>query len=280
MTKNVKMAFGAITLITALLGASNIAVAQGGYMPPAKRVPPGVASAKLTSDLPTPRRADGHPDLTGVWGGTPPGKGTFVGLRRQGTFEADQGTSQRASEWNKPIYKPEFWKKVRSLDYSRVDVDPAYNCTEPGVPRQNAPNRIIQFDTYVMIFNGGNFRVVPTDGKPHTDLEKDQLSDNGVPRAHWDGDTLIVESVGFSGNSWIQWTGYFHTDALKVTERLWRKGNFLYYNWTVDDPNVLVEPWTQDTMIHVLNTAPVQATIPGTPCEITGIPIGNPYLRG
>jgi len=280
VTKTVIFRLGAVALISAILAAPSIAAAQDGYKPPAKRVWPGVGSAKVTSDLPTPRRTDGHPDLSGVWAGGPPSKGKFVGLRRQGTFESDQGVSQRASTWNKPLYKPEFWSKVRELDYSKADVDPAYNCTSPGIPRKNAPNRILQFADYVMIFHGGDFRVVPTDGKPHTALEIDQLSDEGVPRGHWEGDTLVVESVGFDNVTWIQWTGYFHTDALKVTERFWRQGNLLFYNWTVDDPNVLVEPWTFDTIVRVLNTAPPQATIPAAPCVLTGNPVGNEYLRG
>ena len=50
---------------------------------------------------------------------------------------------QRGAQWNKPLYKPEHWDKVRSLDYGKADVDPFYGCYKPlGVPRQNVPARI------------------------------------------------------------------------------------------------------------------------------------------
>ena len=61
--------------------------------------------------------------------------------------------------------------------------------------------------------------------------------------AHWDGDTLVIESVGFNDVSWLGWEGYFHTDKMEVTERFTRNGDLLFYNFTVNDPDVLMEPW-------------------------------------
>ena len=95
----------------------------------------------------TPRDADGHPDLTGNWGRGLAQIGQGGRIRRNGAFEADQSAMQRGAQWNKPLYKPEYWEKVRSLDYSKADVDPAYGCYKPvGVPRQNVPGRIVQKD--------------------------------------------------------------------------------------------------------------------------------------
>jgi hypothetical protein len=67
----------------------------------------------------TPRDADGHPDLTGNWGAGFPNPIGQPGLRRPGGFEADQSAMQRGAQWNKPLYKPEYWEKVRSLDYGK-----------------------------------------------------------------------------------------------------------------------------------------------------------------
>ena len=196
-----------------------------------------------------------------------------------GTFEPDQIILQRASGWNKPIYKPEFWAKVRSLDFSRVDADPAYNCAEPGLPRQNAPGKIVLLDNEVLLINWPVTRIVPI-GAVRNPTDIDQTTSTGVGIARWDGDALVIESVGFNNVSWLQFQGYFHTDQMKVTERFWRKGNLLYYNFTVDDPDVLMEPWTQDTMVKVLNTNLNVRYIEQQPCEPTGIPEDDPFNRG
>ena len=71
------------------------------------------------------------PDLSGTWTGNLGNVFQVPGLRRSGAFEADQSSMQRGAQWNKPMYKPEFWEKVRSLDYGKVDVDPYYGCYKP-----------------------------------------------------------------------------------------------------------------------------------------------------
>lgn len=54
-------------------------------------------------------------------------------MRESGTREPDQAVMQRGAQWNKPLYKPEYWAKVRDLDFSKADVDPAYGCGKPVV---------------------------------------------------------------------------------------------------------------------------------------------------
>jgi hypothetical protein len=66
----------------------------------------------------------------------------------------------------------------------------------------------------------------------------------GDSRARWEGDTLVVDVKNFVEDTWFGENGYFHTDAMHVTERLWRVGDNLAYQMTVDDPKVLTQPWT------------------------------------
>src|SRR6266550_9114913 len=123
VTKNVRLSgAAAVAMVIAIAGHVSQVSAQGApYQPPAKRVSPAEGFARQKSSLPTPRAADGHPDLTGIWtGGFPSPAGPYT-VRRMGTFEPDQATMQRGAAWNKPIYKAEFWEKVRSLDFSKVD---------------------------------------------------------------------------------------------------------------------------------------------------------------
>ena len=68
---------------------------------------------------------------------------------------------------------------------------------------------------------------------------------------------------------------------MKVTERFTRKGNALYYNWTVDDPDVLAESWTTDMTVKILNPDPKFRMNEPSECDpLPGIPEVDPYNRG
>jgi hypothetical protein len=231
----------------------------------------------------TPRDADGHPDLSGNWTGNIPNVFQMPGLRRNGAFEADQSAMQRGAQWNKPLYKPEYWDKVRGLDYGKVEGDPFYGCYKPlGVPRQNVPGRIVQKDRQIWLFNGveNALRILPLDNRKRDENDYQFSTYNGMGLARWEGDTLVVESVGFNGISWIGWEGYFHSDKMEVTERFTRAGDLLYYNFTANDPDVLMEPWTSYTYVRRLNPNPArQDEAPECDERDLGL-LADPYLRG
>jgi hypothetical protein len=254
------------------------------YLPTGKRVSPqdGYALSMVPNGQ-TPRDANGHPDLSGNWTGNIPNVFQMPGLRRSGAFEADQSSMQRGAQWNKPLYKPELWEKVRGLDYGRVDVDPFYGCYHPlGVPRQNVPGRIVQKDGQIWLFNGveNALRILPLDGGKRDENDYQFSTTNGMGLAHWDGDTLVIESVGFTDNTWIGWEGYFHTDKMEVTERFTRAGDLLYYNFTVNDPDVLMQPWTSYTYVRRLRPrATRQDEAPECIERDNGL-LADPFLRG
>ena len=232
----------------------------------------------------TPRDADGHPDLTGNWGqAAPPQIGQGGRIRRNGAFEADQSAMQRGAQWNKPLYKPEYWEKVRSLDYGKADVDPAYGCYKPvGVPRQNMPGRIVQKNGQIWLLNGveNALRILPLDGRKRDENDYQFSTYNGMGLAHWDGDTLVIDSVGFNDVSWLGWEGYFHSDKMEVTERFLRQGDLLYYTFTVNDPEVLLEPWTSYTYVRRVNNNPNRQD-EATECDERDLQLlDDPFLRG
>jgi len=68
-------------------------------------------------------------------------------------------------------------------------------------------------------------------------------------------DTLVIDVVGFNDVSWLGWPGWFHSNNMRVEERLTREGNTLLYQATVHDPDVLVEPWQMDPRRLPLNTS-------------------------
>ncbi|HEY3159215.1 MAG TPA: hypothetical protein VGJ78_09680 [Vicinamibacterales bacterium] len=254
------------------------------YKPVGTRVSPQDGYARqIAPSGTTPRDADGHPDLSGNWTGNIPNVFMVPGLRRPGAFEADQSSMQRGAQWNKPLYKPEFWEKVRSLDYGKVEDDPFYGCYKPlGVPRQNVPGRIVQKNGQIWLLNTveNALRILPLDSRKRDENDYQFSTYNGMGLAHWEGDTLVIESVGFNGISWLGWEGYFHTDKMEVTERFTRNGDLLYYNFTVTDPDVLQEPWTSYTYVRRNNPNPNrQDEAPDCEERDLGL-LADPYLRG
>jgi hypothetical protein len=135
---------------------------------------------------------------------------------------------------------------VKTLDANQVKEDSILRCQPPGVPRIGPPAKIVQTRREVIFFyddvNGGFFRVIPIDGRPHRkDVPASYLGD-AIGR--WDGDTLVVETVNFNEDTWLTDDGAFHTKDLRVVERLRRTGDTIEWIATAHDPAVLSEPWS------------------------------------
>ena len=169
--------------------------------------------------------------------------------------ERDAGFTQRAFG-NPPLYKPEFWERVQHLDENGNKEDTTFSCFPPGVPRLGPPMRIVQTarDVVLMYQNRNMWRVVPIDGRPHDPENSQDQTFNGDAVGTWDGDTLVIDVVGFNDVSWLGWPGWFHTNNMRVVERFRREGNTLHYQATVHDPDVLMEPWEMDPRALALNT--------------------------
>jgi hypothetical protein len=257
---------------------------QTSYMPAGLRVSPQDAYVmQLAPNGMTPRDTDGHPDLSGNWIGNFGNPFVVPGLRRNGAFEPDQSAMQRGAQWSKPLYKPEYWDKVRGLDYGKIDADPAYPCYRPvGVPRQNVPVRILQKDKQIILISSveNGVRILPLDGRARDETDYQFSTFNGMGLAHWEGDTLVVESVGFNDVSWLGWEGYFHSDKMEVTERFLRQGDLLYYNFTVKDPEVLMEPWTSYTYVRRNVVTPIRQDEALECVDRDHDLVADPYLRG
>ena len=118
----------------------------------------------------------------------------------------------------------------------------------PGTPRiyfHPRPFEIIQTPGRVLISYEYQqlLRAVYTDGRPHrSDLAASWMGDS---TGHWEGETLVVESVNFNENTWIDRRGVPHSDQLRVDERLSLNDNGqLIVDVLVEDPVAFIEPWT------------------------------------
>ncbi len=252
--------------ILVLIGTSP--VVQGGFGQGGRG---GGAPQGDPAAAPTPRLANAKPDLTGSWGGglsfTGAGApGTTVGsmFRRCTPFQSKncmEWTNQSADwvfmstarlDMRVPIYKPEHWDKMIEMDQWTNRDDPVMTCLPLGIPRQGPPARIFHTDTDItMLYRGGvdgaggyaEHRMVALDGKPHDPKRALQYTYMGYTVGKWEGDTLVLDSIGFSDETWLARGGYFHSDQMRVVEKFTRTGNQMLYEVTVEDPEVLVEPW-------------------------------------
>ncbi len=242
---------------------------------------PAIGARTWQSKEPTPRTADGKPDLTGNWGAS--GMNWRYGKRRCGPTQVE-GCSDAWNQTddfefdspsrfgpNRPLYKPEHWDKVQELDMWTNKDDPVMTCQPLGIPRQGPPRRIVQTENDMIFFYGeyadagggyGEYRIMPTDGRKHDEQQTQQTKYMGYTVGHWEGDTLVLDSIAFIDSTWLARGGFFHSEKMRVVESFTRQGDEILYEVTVEDPEVLVEPWVMTPKILRLNTNPDAGLLP------------------
>jgi len=263
-----------IVTVAVVLAASYAVVSDIHAQAPA----PAGARDGNPAAKPTPHLADGRPDLNGTWEHgagfaflrprtLPDGSVCVLGCPPEATTSPAGGNAQGGrggrggaaaapappAAPNFPKYKPEFLGKVKDLSDRQVRTDTVLQCQPPGVPRIGPPAKIVQ-NAHEVVFlyddvNGSFFRIVPTDGRQHRKgLPASYLGD---AIGHWEGDTLVVETVNFNEETWLIDNGAFHTKDLKVVERLRRVGDVIEYQASAQDSAVLVEPWTRGQALRL-----------------------------
>jgi len=191
---------------------------------------------------PAPKTSDGKPDLSGIWR-QPDGVKYTINLAAD--LKPEDVPMQ---PWAVAEYK-------RRQDTLSKD-DPVGYCLPPGVPEMTSvpyPYKILQqpgeililfeaFATFRQIFLDG--RAVPKDVNPTW---------WGYSVGRWDGDSLVVETSGFNGRTWIDTGGHPATDALRVTERYRRRDvGHMDLQITVDDSKAYTKPWTVSYALELM----------------------------
>ena len=191
---------------------------------------------------PAPRLPDGTPNL----GPTEPNKGHWH-------LAQFQDYKQVLLHPKEIPYQPWARKLAMQRRADQSKWDPQGYCMPPSGPRLMTtpfPMEIIQLPAQkriVMIYEGGAhvWRIIYMDGRPHPQGEQLNPSWLGHSVGHWEGDTLVVDVVGYNEGNWIDMVGDPHTDQLHVVERFTRKDLYtLRYEATLDDPGAYTEPWT------------------------------------
>jgi len=188
--------------------------------------------------------ADHGGDLSGIWTNFPPEH------TRSFQNSALIGELPPMTPWAMERYeqaKPTFGS--RSVPVLETN-DPVYDCFRPGTPRiymHPFPMEIIQTPGRVlMLFEYDHaVRQIYTDGRGHrTDLAPMWMGDS---TGHWEGETLVVETVNFNDKTWVDRQGVPHSEQLRVLERMWLddEGN-LRIDITIEDPIAFTESWSAE----------------------------------
>jgi hypothetical protein len=217
-----------------------------------------LVSAGFAALLAAPALAQDIPDLSGTWD-----NGGGIGFLRPqdlgggnicvtgcpptetGAAPAAPAARPAAAAPNIPQYRPEHQAKVADLTERQVEEDPVLRCLPPGVPRIGPPDKIVQATNELVFLyedvSGPFFRMIPIGGEHHDDIDP---AYHGDSVGRWEGDTLVVETVNFTDDTWLTDNGAFHSEGLRVVEelRLTEDGRLEWVATAYDD-GVLAEPW-------------------------------------
>ena len=139
-------------------------------------------------------------------------------------------------------------------DNFSLDKDPTLRCLMPGIPLglvDPYPLEIVQQDHQVLFLyeHFHQVRRIFTDGREAPDHWLPSLI--GYSTGHWDGDTLVVDVIHFTDQTWFDRSGNFHSPSLHVVERYTRTGpDHMRYEVTIEDPEVFTEPWQMSMPLY------------------------------
>ncbi|MBZ5673210.1 MAG: hypothetical protein LAP61_03105 [Acidobacteriia bacterium] len=252
-----------------LLDRNAAAAAARGAAPPAQGAGRGAAAGGAAAgrgrgrggaaaELPPVPRFPNEPQY-----GVQAGKPDFGGLAK-GVWSVPyivnlqiNAHDEKGCQYIYPPFTPAakaLWEQRELKDLEKDD--PEGFCLPPGVPRMlytPYPTQIYQMpDRILFVFEGGAhvWRVVYMDGRKLPNPDDVNPTYLGYSIAHWDGDTLVIESNGFNDRTWLDASGHPHGEKLKVTEKLTRTDfNNIKVEATIDDPEYYTKPWTVVTGI-------------------------------
>ena len=262
-----------ISTLTIVVLAPQYSIAQDEKAPSAQPSAAGGGGAGQSRALapspagPTPRLPDdpylganaGKPDLggnsqsvnskmRGIWR-VP----YIIDMQKQGCALGDQKCYESLGRQHTTRVDVPFTelgrKAFEAAQATNSKDDPEGFCLPPGVPRMMYtpyPTEILQLpERIVFVFEGGAhvWRNIWLDGrKQPTDPNPTYL---GYSAGKWEGDTLVVDTMGFNDRTWLDAAGHSHGEKMHVIERFTRSdSNTLRVEATIEDPDYYTKPWT------------------------------------
>ncbi len=176
--------------------------------------------------------AQARPDLSGLFDGAGGSSDIVPLMERQGT----------------PVpFTPAAAERYKKVDFAK---NPNGFCLPPGPSRAitgPSPFLIVQSADVISINfeNHGVYRIIYLDGRPHPPeiMEYPQFMGHSIGR--WEGDTLVVDTIGINDRTWLDSNGLEHSDKLHLVERFRKTGpDVIEYAVTYEDPEFFTKPWT------------------------------------
>lgn len=195
---------------------------------------PRTPDGKIDMKAPPRRMADGHVDLSGFWM-------PADNVKHLLNLAADMKPEEiPLTAWAKSVYQ-------ERIDTNGKD-HPGVRCLPSGIPeKENIPDglKVVHTpDLLVFLYESRTiYRQVFTDGRS---LPKDaEPTWMGYSVGHWEGDTLVIETIGQNGKTWLDMRGLPGTESLRVVERFTRPtiGN-INIDVTLEDPMAYSKPWS------------------------------------
>jgi hypothetical protein len=205
--------------------------------PPAGPVKPAAAKPKAAPEAPwTKKTLWGDPDFSGVW------QQRFTDKNGRPVVGLD------LADFTDIPYTPESKARYDFNKTAKGQVnDPESACLPAGVPRTTGlpyPFRFVQTQNLIAMLIEGNvhsYRVILMNQEHPKDLNPTWM---GHSVGKWDGDTLVIDTIGMNDKTWLDPGGHIHSDKMHIVERFTRlTENGLRYEFTIDDPVAYTKPW-------------------------------------
>ena len=215
-----------------------------------------MVSTAAISHAQTPQAAgsDSTPELSGVWVGKPAG---------QVSFSKEQLPMQRRAEHD---YRYNTIDAHNPSSAGRKQLDPhIVHCAPPGVPRLwlfDGPFEIIQKPEQIVIFyeEDHNFRQVWMNVSEHPKDFGHSWVGHSIGK--WDGNTLVIDTVGLRKEPWLDNAGHVNSDELHLVERLNRiDQTHLKIDITFDDPKAFTRSWTGQRFAELVPNGEIRENV-------------------
>jgi hypothetical protein len=214
---------------------------------------PRTKDGRPNLSAPAPRAPDGKPDLSGVWAVEP----SDEMRRRVGVSDPLAADLQFISKYALNVLadfkaeeapmRPEAAAVFRKRTESLGKDSPMSHCLPGGLPFSSliAPFKIVQTRRLIvmMLEDNNPTRQIHLDGRKHPDDPTPAWM--GYSTGKWEGDTLVVDTIGFNDKSWLDAAGHPHSEGLRIVERL-RRRDFGHIDTaiTIDDAAMYTKPFT------------------------------------
>jgi hypothetical protein len=248
MTSNTKTGLARTGLSCAVaVGVLSLAAASGAWAaegaPAARPAPPPAAPAPIP-----PNSANGLPNWSGVWARTGGGNMFDMATAEPKTAFAGEDHARESPPYN-AAYEVKYKKAIAVVDAGRF-TDPLTFCLPRGMPGMMAQPDQYEFAVtpemvWIVVENGGQVRRIYTDGRDHPEGDDLFPTYTGHSVGHWEGDTLVVDTVGLRDDMIVDRTGLTLSAKAHLVERIRMvEGNLIEDKFVIDDADALTRPWT------------------------------------